>query len=130
MPRSLAASASVPACSMASKRSALPGPMAISSPWRTRSRGRRVLTDILEEDSAKRKMGGPKAPRSPGPPWERSRSLSGNPPEVSRCRKIPVMETTRFRSYAPDQLLLLPSDLREWLPEGHAAYFVLDVLGE
>ncbi len=41
-----------------------------------------------------------------------------------------AMETTRFRSYAPDQLLLLPADLREWLPEGHAAYFVLDVLGE
>lgn len=40
------------------------------------------------------------------------------------------METTRFRSYVPDQLLLLPPDLREWLPEGHAAYFVLDVLGE
>jgi transposase len=40
------------------------------------------------------------------------------------------METTRFRSYAPDQLLLLPPDLREWLPEGHAAYFILDVLGE
>jgi hypothetical protein len=32
-----------------------------------------------------------------------------------------VMETTRFRSYAPDQLLLLPPDLREWLPEGHLA---------
>ncbi len=40
------------------------------------------------------------------------------------------METTRFRSYAPDQLLLLPADLREWLPEGHAAYFILDVLDE
>jgi transposase len=40
------------------------------------------------------------------------------------------METTRFRSYAPDQLLLLPPDLREWLPEGHAPYFILDVLGE
>ena len=41
-----------------------------------------------------------------------------------------VMETTRFRSYAPDQLLLLPPDLREWLPEGHVAYFILDLLGE
>jgi transposase len=41
-----------------------------------------------------------------------------------------VMETTRFRSYAPDQLLLLPPDLREWLPEGHVAYFVLDILDE
>jgi transposase len=40
------------------------------------------------------------------------------------------METTRFRSYAPAQLLLLPPDLREWLPEGHAAYFILDVLEE
>lgn len=40
------------------------------------------------------------------------------------------METTRFRSYAPDQLLLLPADLREWLPEGHLAYFLLDVIGE
>ena len=40
------------------------------------------------------------------------------------------METTRFRSYAPDQLLLLPPDLRQWLPEGHLAYFLLDVIGE
>jgi|SRR6476661_882683 len=40
------------------------------------------------------------------------------------------MEKTRFLGYAPDQLLLLPPDLREWLPEGHAAYFILDVLGE
>jgi transposase len=26
--------------------------------------------------------------------------------------------------------MLLPPDLREWLPEGHAVYFVLDVVGE
>lgn len=39
------------------------------------------------------------------------------------------METTRFRSYAPEQLLLLPPDLRQWLPEGHCAYFILDVMG-
>ena len=39
-----------------------------------------------------------------------------------------VMETTKFLSYEPGQLLLLPPDLREWLEEGHPAYFILDVL--
>lgn len=38
------------------------------------------------------------------------------------------METTRFLAYAPGQLLLLPPDLREWLEEGHLAYFILDVV--
>ena len=38
------------------------------------------------------------------------------------------METTRFLSYEPGQLLLLPPDLREWLEEGHLAYFILDVV--
>ena len=39
-----------------------------------------------------------------------------------------VMETTRFLNYDPGQLLLLPPDLREWLEEGHLAYFILDVV--
>jgi transposase len=39
-----------------------------------------------------------------------------------------VMETTRFLSYEPGQLLLLPPDLRDWLEEGHLAYFLLDVV--
>lgn len=39
-----------------------------------------------------------------------------------------VMETTRFLSYEPGQLLLLPPDLREWLEEGHLAYFIQDVV--
>jgi transposase len=39
-----------------------------------------------------------------------------------------VMETTRFLSYEPGQLLLLPPDLREWLEEGHIAYFIQDVV--
>ena len=38
------------------------------------------------------------------------------------------METTRFLSYEPGQLLLLPPDLRDWLEEGHLAYFILDVV--
>jgi transposase len=33
-----------------------------------------------------------------------------------------------FRRYEPDQYLLLPPDLREWLPEGHLALFVSDVV--
>jgi len=34
----------------------------------------------------------------------------------------------RYRDYEPDQLLLLPSSLREWLPEDHLAYFVSDLV--
>jgi len=35
---------------------------------------------------------------------------------------------TTFRKYDPDQLLLLPEDMREWLPEDHLAHFVRDVV--
>ena len=35
-----------------------------------------------------------------------------------------------FRPYSLDQRLLLPPDLREWLPEGHLALFVSDVVEE
>jgi transposase len=35
-----------------------------------------------------------------------------------------------FRPYDLDQQLLLPPDLREWLPEGHLALFVSDVVDE
>ena len=38
------------------------------------------------------------------------------------------METRTFREYEPDQILLLPPSLREWLPDNHLAYFVLDVV--
>ena len=36
----------------------------------------------------------------------------------------------RFRDYHPDQLMLLPPDLREWLPKDHKAYFILDIIVE
>ena len=36
--------------------------------------------------------------------------------------------STTFRPYAPDQMLLLPSDLRAWLPEGHLAHHVSDLV--
>ncbi len=35
-----------------------------------------------------------------------------------------------YRPYAPEQAFLLPPSPRDWLPEGHLAYFVLDVVGE
>ena len=37
---------------------------------------------------------------------------------------------TSFRPYAPDQDLLLPVSLREWLAEDHLAYFVGEVVDE
>ena len=33
-----------------------------------------------------------------------------------------------YRPYLPEQNLLLPPSLRDWLPEGHLAYFVADVV--
>jgi transposase len=35
-----------------------------------------------------------------------------------------------FRSYVPEQNLLLPASLREWLPDDHLAYFVSDVVDQ
>ena len=34
----------------------------------------------------------------------------------------------RYRAYLPEQGLLLPPSLREWLPENHLVYFVSDVI--
>ena len=36
----------------------------------------------------------------------------------------------RFKSYCPDQSFLLPPSLRDWLPEGHLAYFLSDLVDE
>ena len=41
-------------------------------------------------------------------------------PEPSPC--------VTFRPYHPDQALLLPPLLQDWLPEGHLASFVSDVV--
>lgn len=38
------------------------------------------------------------------------------------------MTPRTFRPFAPDQLLLLPPSLRDWLPEDHLAYFVADLV--
>ena len=38
------------------------------------------------------------------------------------------MEPRNFKTYEPDQLMLLPPSMKEWLPEGHLAYFIMDVV--
>jgi transposase len=35
---------------------------------------------------------------------------------------------TQFRPYEPNQLLLLPPDMRQWLPEDDLVYFIIDVV--
>ena len=35
---------------------------------------------------------------------------------------------TSFRPYAPDQSLLFPASPRDWLPEGHLAFFIGDTV--
>ena len=42
-------------------------------------------------------------------------------------RRKDLMSTT-FRRYAPDQSLLLPPDVRAWLPEGHLAHHIRDLV--
>jgi hypothetical protein len=33
-----------------------------------------------------------------------------------------------YREYQPDQPFLLPPSLTDWLPEGHLAYFICEVV--
>ena len=35
-----------------------------------------------------------------------------------------------FKPYTPDQLLLLPPALQDWLPEGHLALFLSDMFSD
>src|SRR3989339_2032930 len=35
-----------------------------------------------------------------------------------------------FKPYAPEQIFLLPPNLAEWLPEGHLALFISDVVDQ
>ena len=38
------------------------------------------------------------------------------------------MSNHRFKEYNPEQLFLLPQDMRSWLPDDHLAWFVSDVV--
>lgn len=39
------------------------------------------------------------------------------------------MKDKRFRPYEPDQSLLLPPNMNDWLPEGHHAFCIREVVG-
>jgi transposase len=45
-----------------------------------------------------------------------------------RTARAPAGEEKTFRSYDPDQVLLMAPVLREWLPEGDIAHFVSDLV--
>jgi transposase len=47
---------------------------------------------------------------------------------VPKAAPVPVSKT--FRAFAPDQMLLLPPSLDEWLPEDHLARFVAELVDE
>jgi len=35
-----------------------------------------------------------------------------------------------YRPYSPDQMHSLPPSLKDWLPEGHLAYFIGDLVDQ
>ena len=41
-----------------------------------------------------------------------------------------IKSETHFRPYTPDQMFLLPPNIREWLPEDDPIYFILDVVDQ
>src|SRR5204862_8081179 len=45
---------------------------------------------------------------------------------VLHCRAM----AKTYRPYVPEQDLLLPPSLRDWLPEDHLAYFVSDLIDQ
>lgn len=44
--------------------------------------------------------------------------------------ELPSIMGKTYRDYEPDQLLLLPPSLRDWLPEGHLAFFISDTVDQ
>jgi transposase len=51
------------------------------------------------------------------------------PVEPKRTRRAAAVDKT-FRAFDPRQVLLLPPSLDDWLPEGHLARFVADLVDE
>ena len=42
---------------------------------------------------------------------------------------MPLMKDKHFKPYEPDQSLLLPPNMNDWLPEGHPASLIREVVG-
>lgn len=36
----------------------------------------------------------------------------------------------RFKEYSPEQMFLFPPSLQEWLPEGHLANFISEIVDD
>ena len=47
----------------------------------------------------------------------------------AKCTTLRAMAKT-YRPYVPEQDLLLPPSLRDWLPEDHLAFFVSDLIDQ
>src|SRR6266567_512698 len=56
------------------------------------------------------------------------RLVEVEPTVVVAEERRPVGEEKTFRPYDPDQVLLMAPVLSEWLPEGHLAHFVSDLV--
>ncbi|MFF5715238.1 IS1182 family transposase [Streptomyces sp. NPDC012756] len=54
--------------------------------------------------------------------------FEAEPVEVKRPQRRPAAVDKTFRAFDPQQVLLLPPSLDDWLPEGHLARFVADLV--
>lgn len=54
----------------------------------------------------------------------------GGAAECERPERRPAGEQKTFRAYDPDQVLLMAPSLQEWVPDGHLARFVSDLVDE
>ena len=50
--------------------------------------------------------------------------------EIERPAKVPAGRSKVFRHYDPNQSFLLPPSIDEWLPPGHTARFIAEVVEE
>lgn len=46
------------------------------------------------------------------------------------CYRLRMETNPRFRRYDPDQLYLLPPDMRKWLPDDDLVHFIVDVVNQ